>query len=129
MFWKLKNRLWYKPHIIKPRMLDAGQYYDQDSRLFHATMEMVCDYVEEEVCLCKAITLNCEWHERYAEVDENCGFADDFPRRLKADKDIQAVYEWYIKADHWSWSNEEEYEDKQDWAMNIIHRNWRTLWV
>lgn len=100
-----KYRLFRKHqyHVVRPRTLKPG-YHDQDRRLLHAVMEVLCDYIEE----CEAVGQN--WDdvdpETYPE-DPNA------PNELNEDTKVQiSDYHKLKKIEQW-WKNEYPNRHKQ----------------
>lgn len=129
-----------KYNVIKPRFLGEG-HYDQCDRLFHGCMEMLCCYVEETQELWGE---DEPWHERYATTDGVPEFmAKHYPDKYKQDKEVKAVYNWYIKhgntdvldfyggkvSGEQGYIREEAFEQKRQWAMDVVCRCWRSFWV
>jgi hypothetical protein len=143
LFSRIKNILFKKHqyHLVRPRYLKAGNYYDQNSRLENAIFEMVADYIEEA----RACDL---LHEKI--TDTECEIVK---RCEKSDTELLKVYEYYTKEMH-EYENkisamydkceldadnrerydeisgiEQERDEKEDVMLNIAIRHRRYMWI
>lgn len=60
-------RWWEKPNWVKPRYL-GNKYVDTDTLLHHSIMEIMCQFVEQELHFLDEYSLNKDERQKYSSI-------------------------------------------------------------